>query len=191
MRDGAGPGVGAFAVGLVREAVERYVRTGHPLEPPPDLPRLFHEPGAAFVSLRMEGWLRGCIGRFIPARPRLVDDLLASAILAATRDPRYPPVRPHELAELRYEVSLLEGLEPVDDLAGLDPRTYGLVVQGARRRGGLLPGVPGVETAAQQVVIARIKAGVQPEDPVRLFRFRARHYGETGSGPPGDPREPG
>lgn len=190
MPDVAGPEVGAFAVRLVREAVERYVRTGHRLEPPPDLPPFLHEPGAAFVSLRMEGRLRGCIGRFIPARPRLVDDLLASAILAATQDPRYPPVRPNELAELRYGVSLLDGLEPVDDLAGLDPRAYGLVVQGPRRRGGLLPGVPGVETAAQQVVIARIKAGVRPDDPVRLFRFRARHYRETGSGLPGDPREP-
>jgi AmmeMemoRadiSam system protein A len=191
MPDGAAPEVGAFAVRLVREAVERYVRTGHHLEPPPDLPRLLLEPGAAFVSLRMEGRLRGCTGRFIPARPRLVDELLASAILAATRDPRYPPVRPDELAELRYEVSLLEDLEPVEDLAGLDPRIHGLVVQGTRRRGGLLPGVPGVESAAQQVVIARIKAGVRPDDPVRLFRFRARHYCETGSGPPGDPREPG
>lgn len=191
MPDVAGPEVGAFAVRLVREAVERYVRTGHRLEPPPDLPRPLHEPGAAFVSLRMEGRLRGCIGRFIPARPRLVDDLLASAVLAATQDPRYPPVRPDELAELRYGVSLLDGLEPVDDLAGLDPRTYGLVVQGTRRRGGLLPGVPGVETAAQQVVIARIKAGVRPDEAVRLFRFRARHYRETGSGLPGDPHEPG
>jgi len=190
MSDGAGPEVGAFAVRLVREAVERYVRTGRRLEPPPDLPRLLHEPGAAFVSLRLEGRLRGCIGRFMPARPRLVDELLASAILAATRDPRYPPVRPDELAEIRYEVSLLEGLEPVEDLAEVDPRIYGLVVQGTRRRGGLLPGVPGVETAAQQVVIARIKAGVRPDDPVRLFRFRARRYSETGSNPPGDLREP-
>ena len=190
MRDGASPEPGAFAVRLVREAVERYVRTGHHLEPPPDLPRLLHEPGAAFVSLRMEGRLRGCIGRFMPAHPRLVDEILAAAILAATQDPRYPPVRRDELAELRYGVSLLEGLEPVEDLTELDPRVHGLVVQGTRRRGGLLPGIPGVETAAQQVVIARIKAGVRPDDPVRLFRFRARRYCETGSDPPGDPREP-
>jgi hypothetical protein len=46
-----------------------------------------------------------------------------------------------------------------------------------------------VETAAQQVVIARIKAGIRPDDPVRLFRFRARRYAEPGVDP-GDPREP-
>jgi AmmeMemoRadiSam system protein A len=189
MPDGAGPGLGAFAVRLAREAVERYVRTGHRLEPPLELPQPLSQPGAAFVTLRKEGRVRGCIGRFTPARPRLVDELLAAAVVAATRDPRYPPVRADELAGLRYEVSLLEGLEPVEDLAELDPRIYGLVVQGTRRRGGLLPGVPGVETAAQQVVIARIKARVRPDDPVRLFRFRARRYDETGSDP-GDPREP-
>jgi AMMECR1 domain-containing protein len=119
----------------------------------------------------------------------VVDELLAVAVLAATRDPRYPPVRVGELAGLRYGVSLLDGLEPVADLAQLDPRIYGVVVQGARRWGGLLPGVHGVETAAQQVVIARIKAGVEPEDPVRLFRFRARRYVEAAD--PGDPREAG
>jgi hypothetical protein len=46
-----------------------------------------------------------------------------------------------------------------------------------------------VETAAQQVVIARIKAGIRPDDPVRLFRFRARRYAESGVDPE-DPREP-
>jgi hypothetical protein len=47
-----------------------------------------------------------------------------------------------------------------------------------------------VETPAQQVVLARIKARIGPEDPVRLFRFRARRYGETVA-EPGDPSEPG
>jgi AMMECR1 domain-containing protein len=104
-------------------------------------------------------------------------------------NPRYTPVPPDELTDLRYEVSLLGELEPATGLADLDPRVHGLMVQAERRRGGLLPGVPGVETAAQQVVIARIKAGIRPDDPVRLFRFRARRYAEPGVDP-GDPREP-
>ncbi|HEX2499839.1 MAG TPA: hypothetical protein VHO73_00180 [Methylomirabilota bacterium] len=41
-------------------------------------------------------------------------------------------------------------------------------------RGVLLPGIAGGEAPAQQVVFARIKARIGPEDPVRLFRFRAR-----------------
>jgi AmmeMemoRadiSam system protein A len=180
----------AVAVSLAREAVERYVRTGLRLAPPPDLPPLLSAPGAAFVTIRTADRLRGCIGRITPARPRLADELLAVAVLAATRDPRYPPVRSDELAELRYAVSLLDALEPVLDLDELDPRSYGLVVQGDHRRGVLLPGIRGVETPAQQVVLARIKARIGPEDPVRLFRFRARRYGETVA-EPGDPSEPG
>ena len=46
-----------------------------------------------------------------------------------------------------------------------------------------------METAAQQVVLARIKARIGPEDPVRLFRFQAHRYGETVA-EPGDPSEP-
>jgi hypothetical protein len=98
-----------------------------------------NEPGAVFLTLRRDGRLRGCIGRFVAARPRLVDELLGVAILAATRDPRYTPVRPDELTDLRYEVSLLGELEPVTGLADLDPRVYGLMVQAERRRGGLTP----------------------------------------------------
>jgi AmmeMemoRadiSam system protein A len=189
MPEGASREPEPLAVSRAREAVERYVRTGRRLEPPPSLPQSLNEPGAVFVTLRLDGRLRGGIGRFVAARPRLVDELLGVAILAATRDPRYTPVRPDELTDLRYEVSLLGELEPVTGLADLDPRVYGLMVQAERRRGGLLPGVPGVETAAQQVVIARIKAGIRPDDPVRLFRFRARRYAEPGVDP-GDPREP-
>jgi AMMECR1 domain-containing protein len=142
-----------------------------------------------FVTLRLDGRLRGCIGRFVAARPRLVDELLGVAILAAPRDPRNTPVRLDELTDLRYEVSVLGELESVTGLDDLDPRVYGLMVQAERRRGGPLPGVPGVETAAQQVVIARIEAGIRPDDPGRLFRFRARRYAESGVDP-GDPREP-
>jgi AmmeMemoRadiSam system protein A len=181
---------GALAIALAREAVERYVRTGRRLDPPPDVPPWLSEPGAVFVTLRLEGRLRGCMGRFVPASPRRVDELLAVAVLAATRDPRYRPVRAQELSALRYEVSLLGELEPVASLAELDPHVYGLVVQGERRRGGLLPRIPGVETAAQQVVIARIKARLRPDDPARLFRFRAWSHPPTGSDQ-GDRREPG
>jgi uncharacterized protein (TIGR00296 family) len=113
MPEGASREPGPLAVSLAREGVERYVRTGRRLEPPPSLPQSLNEPGAVFVTLRRDGRLRGCIGRFVAARPRLVDELLGVAILAATRDPRYTPVRPDELTDLRYEVSLLGELEPV------------------------------------------------------------------------------
>jgi hypothetical protein len=115
-----------------------------------------------------------------------VDEILAAAILAATRDPRYPPIRPDELASLRYGVSLLERLEPVADLAELDPGPTG-----SSSRAPAVAEASSLDSpAAQQVVIARIKAGVGPEDPVRLFRFRTRRYAEADSDP-GDPREPG
>ena len=180
---------GPFAVALAREAVERYVRTGSRLEAPPDPPGALRQPGAAFVALRIEGRLRGCMGRFTARRLRLVDEVLAAAVLAASRDPRYPPVRPDELPALGYEVYFLGALEPLKDLRGQDPRVHGLLVRGFRRRGGLLPGLPGVDTVEQQLARARRKAGVWRFSPVRLYRFQAERHGETGP-PPDDPLEP-
>lgn len=180
---------GPFAVALAREAVERYVRMGSRVEAPPDPPGVLRQPGAAFVALRVEGRLRGCVGRFTASRPRLVDEVLAAAVLAASRDPRFPPVGPDELSVLRYEVYFLGALERLTDLRGQDPRVHGLLVQGIRRRGGLLPGLPGVDTIEQQVTKARRKAGVWRFSPVRLYRFRAERHGEPGP-PPDDALEP-
>ncbi len=189
MAVGADREAGPFAVALAREAVEHYVRTGSRVEAPSDPPGALRQPGAAFVALRVEGQLRGCMGRFTASRPRLVDEVLAAAVLAASRDPRFPPVRPSELPTLRYEVYFLGPLERLKDLRGQDPRVHGLLVQGFRRRGGLLPGLPDVATTEQQLTRARRKAGVWRFSPVRLYRFRAERHGQTDP-PPDDPLEP-
>ena len=187
--EGADREAGPFAVALARQAVEHYVRTGSRIDAPPDLPAGLRRPGAAFVALRVKGQLRGCMGRFTASRPRLVDEVLAAAALAASRDPRFSPVRPSELSALRYEVYFLGALERLTSLRGQDPRVHGLLVQGFRRRGGLLPGLPGVDTVEQQVARARRKAGVWRFTPVRLYRFRAECHGESGPSPD-DPIEP-
>ena len=55
-----------------------------------------------FVSLKtLNGELRGCIGTIEPARDTLAQEIIANAISAATNDPRFEPVRPKELSNLR------------------------------------------------------------------------------------------
>ena len=63
-------------------------------------------PAATFVTLRLEGELRGCIGSIQALRP-LAEDVYANARAAAYRDPRFPPLRAHERDALEVEVSLL------------------------------------------------------------------------------------
>ena len=74
--------------------------------------RWLWEPGATFVTLRYRGQLRGCLGTLKASEP-LVDDLRHNARSVTSRDPRFPPLTPQELAETRVEVSLLSALEEV------------------------------------------------------------------------------
>ena len=94
-----------------------------------------------------------------------------SALAAATRDPRFPPVGSHELDELELEISLLGPEEQVGDESALDPHRYGVVVRHDGRTGVLLPEVQGVDSAREQVAIALRKGGIDPGAPYELNRF--------------------
>ncbi len=172
----AADAAGRAALAIAREAVERYVRTGLVAEPPPDLPPALREARGVFVTLRARGHLRGCIGTLAPARSDVAHEIIACGIAAAVRDPRFLPLRAEELPELEYAVDVLGDLEAVRGLEDLDPKTYGVVVEATGQRGVLLPDLEGVEDAAHQVRIARAKAGLPPDAPVALYRFRVRRF---------------
>ena len=165
---------------LARLAIETFVRTGKSLATPDRPSALLAARAACFVSIKTnDGELRGCVGTIEPIRETLAEELIANAINAATRDPRFDPVAAEELGRLRYSVDVLGATEPAD-FADLDPRTYGVIVEdeSGKLRGLLLPDIPGVETAAQQVDIAARKAGIPAGAAVKLSRFRVDRYRE-------------
>jgi AMMECR1 domain-containing protein len=131
-----------------------------------------------FVTLRnADGSLRGCVGTLTPAEPDVVTETARSAVLAATADPRFPAVMLGELAALRVEVSVLLAAEPAAGPADLDPARYGVIVSdGGGRQGVLLPNVEGIRHAAEQIAIARNKAGIGPGTPVALERFEVLKF---------------
>jgi AMMECR1 domain-containing protein len=141
-------------------------------------------PSAVFVTLRDERTpLRGCDGVVSPVRPDVVNETARCAVLAATQDPRFPPVSLSELDALTIEVSVLGEEEPAE-FEALDPRTYGLVVRDDfGRRGVLLPGIDGIDDAETQVRLARRKAGIDGRTPVQLSRFRVTKWVEGVSEP--------
>jgi len=164
-------------VALAKEAVERYIRSGDILTPPQhDLPAEFTRQAGVFVSLKIKGQLRGCIGTFQPTEPNVANEVVRNAISAATRDPRFTPVRDHELDSLEYSVDVLSPTEPIADKSQLDPKRYGVIVQAGGRRGLLLPDLEGVDTTEAQLDIAMRKAGIAPGAPVTLFRFEVKRY---------------
>jgi len=162
-------------VRLAKETIESYVRDGT-IPQPKELTPEMRERAGVFVSLKVGGMLRGCIGTFDPLKANVAEEVIANAISSATRDPRFPPVTPGELADLEYSVDVLTEPEPVTSEAELDPKRYGVIVESGGRRGLLLPDLEGVDTVAHQIDICRSKAGILPHEPVKLYRFEVKRY---------------
>lgn len=167
-------------VQLAHRAVSAHVLDKKRLRPPSDneMTPEMRERAGTFVSLHKFGELRGCIGTFVPQRANVADEIIENAIASATRDPRFPPVQRQELDDLEISVDVLSQPEPVESVAELDPQTYGVIVTDLDnfRRGLLLPALEQVKTVEQQVAIARQKAFIGDDDPVRLYRFRVKRY---------------
>ncbi len=162
-------------VDLARSSIVAYVEDGRRIAPPTLPPDLLSRRAGAFVSLHKGGELRGCIGTYHPTEENLAQEIIENAIRAATHDPRFPPVRPEELPELDVSVDVLSSPEPCRE-ADLDPRRYGVIVESGWRRGLLLPDLPGVDTVEDQLRIAKLKAGLGPEEPCQLWRFSVERH---------------
>jgi len=164
-------------VKLARMSLETYVRTGRLLRVPEDIPdELKNRRAGAFVSLKEDGSLRGCIGTIEPVRKNLAEEIICNAVSAGVSDPRFPEVREKELDRLVYSVDVLTEPEDIASSRDLDPKRYGVIVRNGYRRGLLLPDLEGVDTAEEQIMISKQKAGIDPEKNVSLQRFEViRH----------------
>lgn len=131
---------------LVRAGIAAGFDTGQPgrLDPGASLPPLLAAPGAAFVTLRRNGQLRGCIGSSVATRP-LIADIIHHAFNAAFRDPRFPPLHLLEMPTLELSVSVLTPPLPMqfgneeDLVAQLRPGIDGLVISDHGRGALFLP----------------------------------------------------
>lgn len=160
---------------LAKDTVESYVKSGYVVSPSVLTPEMKERAGV-FVSIKKSGMLRGCIGTFEPRQSNVAEEIINNAISSATEDPRFPPVIPAELPYLSYSVDVLTKPEPVESASQLDPRKYGAIVECGRRRGLLLPDLEGVDTVEEQIDICRQKAGITPQEPVKLYRFQVKRY---------------
>lgn len=132
---------------LARQAMECGVK-GETL-PALDLstltPRL-QEEGASFITLTIDGQLRGCIGALEAYQP-LAEDVREHAVAAALEDPRFPPVNDRELSQIEIEISRLtrsvplDYRDPSDLLCKLRPHVDGVILRDAFRRSTFLPQV--------------------------------------------------
>ena len=166
---------------LAKQTVETFIKTSKVISLPKDLPKeMLTKKAGVFVSLHLkDGSLRGCIGTFFPTQTNIAQEIIQNAISSATQDPRFPPVMEKELPKLTYSVDILSASKNVSKDALSDTKKYGLIVSAQDgRRGLLLPDLPGVDTTEEQIKICRMKAGINPWEPVSYQIFTVERHHE-------------
>ncbi len=124
---------------IAREAVQRSVCGNTPGEPTLHTPGLRCKRGA-FVTLRCQTRLRGCIGDIRGDEP-LGITIQNLAVAAASRDPRFPPLSEVELGDLEIEVSVLGAMQRVTTPSEIEVGRDGLCIRRGKDQGILLPQV--------------------------------------------------
>lgn len=128
---------------IARSSVESSVRgsTASEIEEG-ELTAILKEERGAFVTLKKGGKLRGCIGNIIATTP-LYKTVEKMANAAALEDPRFSPMKKHELDDLTIEISALTPLERIESIDQIEVGKHGLYLKRGWSSGLLLPQVPG------------------------------------------------
>jgi AmmeMemoRadiSam system protein A len=169
-------------VELARRAVRRAAH-GEPAGDPGLPPEGLLRPGAAFVTLRVRGALKGCIGSF-EARDSLWDTVHEMATAAATRDPRFAPVAPADLGALGVEISVLSPSFRVDHPSEIQIGRHGLEVRRGLARGLLLPQVATDHSLDRETFLGETcrKAGLAKDawksPETEIHAFEAEVFGD-------------
>ncbi len=166
---------------LARSSMESYLtdRKVPSYEPESEALRAW---GAAFVTLKKGGRLRGCIGH-VTARMPLFKSVQEMAVAAAVHDPRFPPVSADELEEIEIEISVMSPLRTVYDPRDVKVGRDGLVVRKGGRSGLLLPQVPVERGWSREQFLGQtcVKADL-PEDAwksgAEIYAFSAEVFAE-------------
>jgi AmmeMemoRadiSam system protein A len=105
-----------------------------------ELTQRLRSPSGAFVTLHLDGELRGCIG-YIESRAPLVEVVAEVAVKAAFEDPRFDPLTTKEFKKVGIEVSVLSPLLQMESVDESVIGVHGLLIELKGRRGLLLPQV--------------------------------------------------
>jgi len=179
---------------LARDVLGEFLKTGKSAldESRYDLTEVLKQPGAAFVTLKNHGRLRGCIGTFLPQAP--LYQTVAVMARAAAQDFRFrgDPVTPAELGDIDIEISVLTPLEKVGDpLKEIELGRHGIYIEGEGRSGCFLPQVAAETGWSKEEFLSHCaaeKAGLAPDawkkPGVTVYRFEAHVFGEKEAAKP-------
>lgn len=151
---------------IARLAIMRELTDGKPgdMPQPSEEATLLWEPLGAFVTLTHNGLLRGCIGNMIGQDP-LYLTVSRMACAAAFDDPRFPPLRKEEWAEIELEISVLGQVTLCPDPERIEIGKHGVLLARNGHSGVFLPQVPVEQHWDRQTYLQQLclKAGLPPE----------------------------
>lgn len=185
-----GPALGAADREVLKDVAHRAVRHGLAHGQPPGIdmsayPAALHAVRSSFVTLKISGDLRGCVGS-LEARYPLVEDVANNAFAAAFRDPRFAPLGEHEYRHIGISISLLSPAEAMpcaceaELIAALQPGVDGLILEdGEGHRATFLPAVwQTLERPEEFIRQLKVKAGLAPHywsATLRIRRYTTEH----------------
>jgi AmmeMemoRadiSam system protein A len=163
---------------VARESLEAHLK-GEKAALPQATSQTLSQPSGVFVTLHRGGRLRGCIG-YLEAMKPLLAAVQEMAVAAAFQDPRFPPLRQDELADLDVEISVLSPMCQIKHIEEIQVGRDGIYLERGPCRGLLLPQVA-TEYGWHRTTFLKqtcVKAGLPPdawEDPAtRIFIFSAK-----------------
>jgi AmmeMemoRadiSam system protein B/AmmeMemoRadiSam system protein A len=166
-----------FLLELAREVIAAQIEERKPTLSPPES-KLLGEKRGAFVTIKISGMLRGCIGLIRAAKP-LYETVAEMALAAAFDDPRFMPLTQKELSQIEVEISALSPLIRVDDLNEIKVGRDGLMIRLDMHSGLLLPQVAsehgwGKTTFLEQTCLkAGLPKNSYKDRSAEIYRFSA------------------
>jgi AmmeMemoRadiSam system protein A len=138
---------GRYLLSFARKTIEQKIfNLGAQLELESLDSNTFPEKRGTFVTLTIDGGLRGCIGNIVP-QESLLDGVKANAINAAFRDPRFEPLSEKEWEKVKIEISILTDPKPLDYsnrrdlLEKMKPGSDGVILKKGYNQATFLPQV--------------------------------------------------
>ena len=167
---------------LARESIIRNLN--HTKNEPigPGSSKIMKENYGVFVTLKKEGKLRGCIGRFEPSTS-LYQTITEMAIAAATHDSRFDPVTIKEISQIEIEISILTPLKKINSIGEIELGKHGIFIKKGLNRGTFLPQVAAETGWTKEEFLghcSRDKAGIGWEGwkNAELYTYEAIIFGE-------------
>jgi hypothetical protein len=174
---------------IAARSIEHGLEQGTPLRvSASEYPAELQEIRACFVTLLLEGELRGCIGH-LEAQLPIIEDVAENAYAAAFRDPRFSPLSPGERDRLEIHVSVLTPAEPIsfeseaELISKIRPSVDGLILVEGRNRGTFLPSVwESLPDTRSFLAHLKQKAGLPANywsDTLEVYRYETESFSDA------------